>query len=181
MKVISLLILIIVFVSCGNKKAIDSDLVETTKDSTLKESDEADYLEQETDIIDQSLEQNIMIVQDKIYHEDEISGESEQREWVGLFKNADRYYLEEVRLNFERVKDELLDEKDQKTGWKISTENKDESIFFVSGLSNVIEGDVRFNQLDKNETLPEESCSFSFLNGYMCIISNVSLHKQSKY
>jgi hypothetical protein len=83
--------------------------------------------------------------------------------WQGLFKGRTGFYIADTDLQIKRVKDIVLDEGNEKTGWEVKPINKDSCIVLLSGLS-LSNKAVANIKLSKYEITPGESISFIFNN-----------------
>ena len=83
--------------------------------------------------------------------------------WQGLFKGRTGFYIADTDLQIKRVKDIVLDEGNEKTGWEVKPINKDSCIVLLSdlSLSNKAVANIK---LSKYEITPGESVSFIFNN-----------------
>lgn len=96
------------------------------------------------------------------FHEDEVSYEDTARSWYGIFRNSAGYYLDSTRITAKKVKDEVVDEAGQITGWKVKTKNKDTSLLLIAGIDGFTKRALKPVAISKKEILPGESTTFSY-------------------
>ncbi len=77
------------------------------------------------------------------YHEDEIDSASLTLNWYGLFEDNGRYYTAKVIIHSERVYDAILDQPNEKSGWKLSIENSHRCVMLVSGIKKIASDNVK--------------------------------------
>lgn len=83
----------------------------------------------------------VKLINISIYHDDEISPNTSNMEWTGIFQNSKGYYAALTPLRTERVKDEVLDEDDGRlTGWQVLTDNPDTSLVLVTSNAGINAG-----------------------------------------
>lgn len=92
------------------------------------------------------------------FHEDEVWQRADKEEWFGLFKQQNKYVFKKTSIQTARVKDEIIDSDNQKTGWVVSTPEADgECIVLLAGLKNLTEGKAQAVDLPKNRIFPGET------------------------
>ena len=57
----------------------------------------------------------IRILLPDTYHDGEVSYSEKSEIWLGLYNEKDSFYLKEIKVDFERVNDPILDMEDEKT------------------------------------------------------------------
>ncbi|MDT3403908.1 hypothetical protein [Mucilaginibacter terrae] len=95
------------------------------------------------------------------FHNNEVKPQYGLHTWMGIFHNNKVYCLKETRLKLARVADDELDERDAKTGWQISTVDKDSSVLLISNLPSLKNHPIEKIELNKNEFLPGDSATYS--------------------
>ncbi len=99
-----------------------------------------------------------------VFHEDEVWPNAEKVKWFGIFKNATSYYTAETVLKTKRVKDQMVDENtNKKTGWEVSTTNKDSCLFLVESLPILSGRSYQSSSLSTNQILPGNVVKFKYL------------------
>jgi hypothetical protein len=99
------------------------------------------------------------------FHQDEVWPQADKEEWFGLFKHQERYVFKKTSIHTARVKDELIDSDNQKTGWTVTTPEADgECFILLAGLSNLTEEKAHPVDLHKNRIYPGEE----LLNNSSC-------------
>lgn len=132
-----LLFVVIIFqlISCDKRKTTAVTHKTTSKSSP--DIPKKDISKTESDDFsfpfDSTLE--VKILQEKMFHDDEIDPNLENKTWFGLFKNKEHYTLSETKVFFNRVNDPVIDENEQdKTGWEISAAAKDTCMLLIEKL-----------------------------------------------
>ncbi len=88
------------------------------------------------------------------FHGDEVTAKSGQK-WLGFFSKGDDFYLDSTNIDVSRVQDEIVDgnNKQKKTGRKVSVKNRTEPLFLIKNALKLNEGKVE--TLFKGLTLKE--------------------------
>lgn len=96
------------------------------------------------------------------FHKDEVKKKTLSRNWYGVFKNNDGYYVENTRIITERVLDAVLDEsEDNPTGWKVSTPNSDTALLLFTSTNTVEKRQIKEVTLSQHEIKPGESITYT--------------------
>ncbi len=99
------------------------------------------------------------------FHHDEVWDNAAQLKWFGLFKRGERYYLEKTKIRTKRVHDMIVDEdEDEKTGWEVTSNNKDSCIMLVEALPYLKNRKVQAVKLDTTSIYPGDTLSFRYLD-----------------
>lgn len=77
------------------------------------------------------------ILTESVFHSDEVEKKDGKREWIGLFKTDSNFYLAPFKIHIQKVKDDIIDEGNARTGWEVKTGVKDSAILLIAGLSNL--------------------------------------------
>jgi len=101
----------------------------------------------------------ISLLQVGQYHGKEVSAQSGEL-WFGLYQTEKGYELIPSRISIESINDAIVDDKDQKTGKKVSVDEPSEPLFLVKGLKNLKSGLVKTVFSGKKFLYPAESISF---------------------
>lgn len=96
------------------------------------------------------------------FHEEEVSGEDGNRSWYGLFINKEGYYLDSTSIITKKVKDLVVDDEGQITGWEVKTNNTDTSLLLIAGVDGLAKKTITPAVLSKQEILPGEKVSFTY-------------------
>ncbi len=107
-----------------------------------------------------STHSTIKILTTSQFHADEVWPEAVNQSWIGLFKSDSTSFLKVVHPKFERVKDAILDEGDEVTGWEITTEIEDKCILLITGL-NLTEGEIPTIDLHSSMPLPSDTINLN--------------------
>src|ERR1043165_1428 len=111
------------------------------------------------------------------YHPDEVEPNTLKQNWWGLFKNQEGYYLARTAINAERIYDGIFDDDGidavfqdsteiKRTGWNISTNNKDTNFLLITEIPCFKERKVPSTLLNGNYIFPGDTLSFNFLGIY---------------
>ena len=102
------------------------------------------------------------VIQTGNFHEDEIKKEYEKERWVGLFTKDQHYYLKETSIKIKKIKDQIVDEDNQMTGWNVSTTIKDTALVLISGIDNLLSKNVVSIIPNENELFPNKSINIKW-------------------
>lgn len=127
---------------------------------TAKNFGGAEMLEE--DFYEKEIKYKFELLQTGQFHGDEITAKSGENR-LGLFKQNDGFYLSSTKIDVKRVHDEIVDEnKNQKTGKKVSVNSKIEPLFLIENASKLKVGKVKTlfgianpNDLDENNPSKE--------------------------
>jgi hypothetical protein len=114
------------------------------------------------------------------YHGDEVSEGAAARNWLGLFSDeGENYVLKKIKITTERVLDGLLDdeEKGEKTGWDVQTENGESPVMLISG-GDLKEGRVEGATAPAN-LYPGDSAEFDFKGAHYLMYATGSRQTDS--
>lgn len=136
--------------TAANNENVDVISYETAKNFGGAEMLDENYWEQE-------IKYRYDLLYAGQFHGDEITAKSGEK-WLGLFKQNDQFYLSTTEINVERVHDIIVDEKkNQKTGKKVSVNNKNEPLFLINNAAKLKIGKVKthfgvanLNEVDEN-------------------------------
>lgn len=103
------------------------------------------------------------------FHKDEVWPEAVNQSWIGLFKTDSASYLKVIQPNFERVKDVILDEGDEVTGWKVTTDVEDKCILLITGL-DLTEGEIPTIDLQNTRPLPSDTINLNLENSSTSLV-----------
>ena len=178
---------VFVLTACNSVKTKPSDKVENLQTDTLVVAKQT--------MIDTSIEmpsdQNIVFPIDSLlktkvlitgyFHSDEVSETAHKEKWMGIFKNKEGYYLKETTIKTKRVHDEIIDENEnEKTGWEVSTLNKDSNIILIEALPYFANRKIQNVPLSKNFIYPDENLSFSFLGNQYKLFATGNKKKEQQ-
>lgn len=76
------------------------------------------------------------------FHGDQVNAKSGET-WLGLFKKNDKYTLQTTKLKIVSVRDTIVDEKGEKTGKSIFTNNKAKAVLLLKNAKMLPEGEVK--------------------------------------
>jgi len=76
------------------------------------------------------------------FHGDQVEAKTGEN-WLGLFKQGNKFYLKNTRLKVTRVHDEIVDEENRKTGKHVSVENEKDSILLLKNANFLKEGEIK--------------------------------------
>ncbi len=128
----------LLFAACNNTPALKEKTNDTTgaalQDSTanrVADSPPADI-------------SNARILNTSDYHGDEVEAGIAKRAWIGLFRNAEGFYLDTTRLHTETIFDPVLDEDEagKHTGIRVTVSHKDTALLLLSGVPGLKTGRV---------------------------------------
>lgn len=99
------------------------------------------------------------------FHEDEASASMTQKDWMGLFLSKDQqWYIRSTKLHLSRVHDPVSDDDEsQRSGWYISTSDKDSCLLLAAGTTIWKEGEVPVVPIQGLTLYPGDSAVFEFL------------------
>lgn len=73
----------------------------------------------------------IFILEEGVFHDDEITESMTQLQWLGLLKRNQSYFLAPTTCRFDRVHDEILDDDGAKTAWQVSVAQGDTALILL--------------------------------------------------
>ncbi len=115
------------------------------------------------------------------FHSDEVWETASKEKWFGLFKGKETVYLKETIVKTKRVHDVVVDENDnEKTGWEVSTSNKDSCIILMAALPYSTDRKIQSVTLSKNMIFPGETLDVSYLGNQYKIFATGEKRKNSK-
>lgn len=105
------------------------------------------------------------ILEEGGFHSDEVPDDAAKKNWIGLFKKENSYYLSPTRINTTREFDLVVDEDStkEKTGWMVKPLHEDSCMLLITGLSQPLNNrTVEAIPLSGNTIFPEDSMVFTF-------------------
>lgn len=76
------------------------------------------------------------------YHGDQVHAKSGEI-WLGLFRDKGKYFLSKTKLKVLRVRDEIVDAENEKTGKSVFTNRKEPSVFLLKNAEILREGEIK--------------------------------------
>lgn len=110
--------------------------------------------------------ENLKILRTGDFHDDEVWDNADHETWFGLFKSEQGFYLKKTKVNTQRVNDPIVDSENEKTGWEISTNNKDVCLILISHkepLTFLTDRNVKNVAFSKNHIYPGDTLTFKYL------------------
>ena len=102
------------------------------------------------------------VLTEGIFHADEVWDNADKEKWFGLFQGNTGFYIAETNLKTERVKDEILDSENEKTGWEVQTDNKDTSIILIGKQDFLTSRNVQQAILSKEQIYPGDTILLNY-------------------
>lgn len=97
------------------------------------------------------------------FHEDEVSKEDSSRNWYGIFKSSNGYYIDTTRIVTKRVVDPIADDEEGKiTGWDVKTTNSDTSLLLFAGVNGLKKHQIKPVSLSKKIIWPGDSVTYTY-------------------
>lgn len=96
------------------------------------------------------------------FHSDEVESNAAQLEWLGIFVRGQRASLEKTNVRLEKVYDTVLDEEGEKTGWGVSTPERDSCVMLIASMPNLEERSIERLSLRKY-VYPGDTVEFQYL------------------
>lgn len=96
------------------------------------------------------------------FHHDEVEENAARLKWFGLFKNNEGYYLKHTEIITVKIHDPVLDDENEKTGWRVKTINKDRCIILIEPLPFLADRTVQSVKLSKEHIYPGETLTFTY-------------------
>jgi len=97
-----------------------------------------------------------------VFHGDEVSENSDKKDWFGLFLSKQENYIARTKIKMKRVYDPVLDEENEKTGWEISTYNKDSCIILIEKIQILSEKKIQKIEF-QNTIYPKDTVTINYL------------------
>ena len=98
-----------------------------------------------------------------IFHNNEVSNNDKNQQWLGLFKNKKGFYLKRTKIRTEKINDLTLDTEEEKTGWEVSTIIKDTCMILIEPLPFLKERKIKKFKLAKDTIFPNDTLQFKYL------------------
>lgn len=111
--------------------------------------------------VQESSKSEISLLRVGQFHGKEVSAQSGEL-WFGFYQTEKGFELIPSKISIELFNDRIFDDKDQKTGKKVSVDQPSEPLFLVKGLRNLKSGLVRTVFSGKKFLFPAESMTFKF-------------------
>lgn len=97
-------------------------------------------------------------------HADDITENDINATWIGFFISEDGFYTDNVKVNFKRVHDPIMDEDSVKTGWlPVIENNSDSCLYIISGLSGSKRSIAKHLEIKEKIILPGDTSTYTFL------------------
>ena len=97
------------------------------------------------------------------FHHDEVEDNAGRLNWFGLFRDKEGYYLKRTEIKTIKVHDPVLDDENEKTGWRVTTNNKDSCIILIELLPYLADRAVQSVNLSKKHIFPGDTLAFTYL------------------
>lgn len=98
------------------------------------------------------------------FHNDEVWKNADKLNWFGLFKHHENYYLKLTKIKTINVNDPIVDDDENiKTGWEVTTLNKDSCLILIEPLSYLADRKIQSIFLKKNYIYPSDTIKFEYL------------------
>ncbi len=116
------------------------------------------------------------------FHSDEVWETANKEKWTGIFKSKSDFYIKATSIKAKKVHDGFVDENEkEKTGWEITTPNKDSSIILIEMQPYLEERKIQSVTIYKNFIYPNDTVVFSFLgNRYKLFATGISKKVQGE-
>jgi len=75
--------------------------------------------------------------------QDGVSPKDAKLDWKGLFYKGKNFYLKSTKIKLTREHSEMDDKETQKTGWRLTCDNKDNNIILIHCVGNLADGPVK--------------------------------------
>ena len=165
------------FVLCMCKPPEKKEVPQITKgDTTINSEDSSNVAEKPiADTLIKTVrfyEDTAKILTTGQFHGDEVWVGAGSEEWFALFQTQPGFALKKTTIVTRRIKDDLLDMEGDTTGWSVSTENSQESLILIAGLTFLTERIVESIELPQREIYPGDSIDFTFNGGTYSIHAN---------
>ncbi len=156
-------------VACKNYKQSNSNPETLTEGSLENATLENDFQNCDTIFnnytlfpIDSTLQTKILTT--GTFHSDEVWKNADKENWVGLFQSERSFYLAETRIKTIKVYDPIADENENdKTGWNVSTINRDRAIILIEALDFLNPHQVLQAALSKKQIFPGDTLRINYL------------------
>jgi hypothetical protein len=100
-----------------------------------------------------------------IFHKDEVNPDLQKQRWVAIFRNKKDVFLKPTEISITQVRDEIVDEENEKTGWDVkSVAHPDSALLFISTHNYLKSKAIKEIKLTKSELLPDEQENFAYQN-----------------
>lgn len=128
----------------------------------INENNQRDSVDYEDDFDKNTF--SLKVLTTGIFHDEEVWVGADKEKWYGLFKNKEGFYFKETEIKIRRVHDDIVDSKEtEKTGWEVSTTNRDDCILLVEQKPYFSNHVVQNLSLGRVEIMPGDTLSFNYL------------------
>jgi hypothetical protein len=104
----------------------------------------------------------IILLKSGTFHNDEVRENANKLNWTGLFFKNGEYYTEETSLHLKKVKDQIVDEENEMSGWEVATGVKDSCLILISGFKFPDNGKVPSIKFPNTPIFPGDSLKVDF-------------------
>ncbi|MCB0699151.1 MAG: hypothetical protein H6551_10140 [Chitinophagales bacterium] len=109
------------------------------------------------------------------YHGDEILDVMKNASWMELYRKEGKAYLQNSKVKFETFFDGIVDEdSSEMTGVDVSSEHED--AIFIANLNGLKQADVSLIELDTNVVLPGSNIMFEFNGAHYRFYASAYYH-----
>lgn len=175
--------LLLFVVACG---AEDSEEIIQDDTATIQDTLQQDSLIEENYVTlpeidwDKTYDGNILMP--GTYHDDEVMEDVEKLVWFGVYRGlANGLEIAEANLKGERVNDGIMDGEDEASGWEISDMNRENAIFYVTGLDYLSAQESEELSLDEYTVYPGQEQDFIFQEGTLTLYAEGESEKVDDY
>lgn len=96
------------------------------------------------------------------FHAEEVDSADALRNWYGIFRSKEGYYLDSARISTTRVEDMFGEEEGQKTAWSVKTNNSDSCILLMAGVEGLAKRKITPAAIARPQMLPGKSTTFKY-------------------
>jgi hypothetical protein len=95
------------------------------------------------------------------FHYEEAWKTVNTENWFGVFINRDSSYLAATKVKARRVRDEMVDDEGEKSGWMVSTRNKDTCMILIHALPYFTDHKIEQLKLRRTRIVPGDTIAFT--------------------
>ena len=107
--------------------------------------------------------QEIDLLFPKLYFDGEIEKNLIERDWIGLFRTTDGYFIKTCSIDISNQHHPMVDNDGEKTGLQVSS-TPGNPIILISNLNDVLDQKIESIELTDKEIYPGDTLTFTFLN-----------------
>ncbi len=174
MKNIYILLIQLLFLSCNNSSRKNIEIVRQKSEDSIENANPNlayDTLTYDNTFFPVDSLFSLKVLTPGNFHNDEAEKDDENRIWFGVFENNQTYYIAQTKIKVDKVKDAIVDNENEETGWDVTPFINDKCIMLIE--STPLLADRKTTSISLPETImPNDSFSFIYLGNRYSIFAS---------